>query len=144
MTNDELESNLQHKIIPPPLPSEPRANDTSIASNPHPARKPDAAMSEPTGHQPSLASAIGTVGGGVAGAAIGHSLIGGKLGTAIGVVLGAVAGGVTGDKLAESLARVTGEIDPTMGLKLGANDDPVNLPAHYTWAELQALSKPQL
>jgi phage tail tape-measure protein len=142
MTNNEPESNLQHQIIPPPQPSEPTANDTSIASNPHPARKPDATMSEPTGHPPS-AKTIGAVGGGVAGAAIGHSLIGGKLGTAIGVVLGAIAGGVTADTLAESIDRVTDEIEPTMGLKLGANDAPVNLPAHYTWTELQALSKPQ-
>ena len=113
MTNNEPESNLQHQIIPPPQPSEPTANDTSIASNPHPARKPDATMSEPTGHPPSAKT------------------------------IGAVGGGVAGDKLAESIDLVSYAIEPTMGLKLGANDAPVNLPAHYTWTELQALSKPQ-
>jgi outer membrane lipoprotein SlyB len=93
--------------------------------------------SEEPAQDSSIAKTLGAVGGGVAGAAIGRSLIGGKLGTAIGVVAGAVAGGMTGDKLAD-LA------DPTTGWQLGSNDDVVNLPAHYTWAELQALSKSQV
>ena len=86
-------------------------------------------------HQhPSIATKIAAVGGGVAGAAIGHSLIGGKLGTAIGLVAGAIAGGVSGDKIAEFA-------EPTIGAQLGGA--PGDLPAHYSWAELQALSKPQ-
>ena len=95
-------------------------------------------LSQPTEdeHQhPSIATKIGAIGGGVAGATIGHSLIGGKLGTAIGLVAGAVAGGVSGDKIAE-LA------EPTIGVQLG-NEEPGELPAHYSWGELQALSKSQ-
>lgn len=62
--------------------------------------------------------------------------INGKLGTAIGLVAGAVTGSVSGDKIAEFA-------EPTIGSQLGANDAPGDLPAHYSWAELQALSKPQ-
>ncbi|MBD2238054.1 hypothetical protein H6G35_15720 [Aulosira sp. FACHB-113] len=31
----------------------------------------------------------------------------------------------------------------TVGLGLGADDKPIALPRHYSWEELQALSKPQ-
>lgn len=91
--------------------------------------------SEEPAHDASIATTIGTIGGGVAGAVIGHSLIGGKLGTAIGLVAGAVAGSVSGDKIVE-LA------EPTIGMQLG-NEEPGELPAHYSWGELQALSKSQ-
>ena len=128
MTDDERQIN-PHQLTPPPQPSERTAHHTSIG-----------AVGRGIAGAATIALAVG---GGVAGAAIGHSLIGGKLGTAIGVVSGAVVGGVTGDKLAKTDRRITDEIEPTIGVKSGANDAPVNLPAHYTWTELQALSKPQ-
>lgn len=55
----------------------------------------------------------------------------------------AIAGGVAGNKLAEFALEVTEELDPTLGLKLGTNNEPVELLCHYSWEELQALSKPQ-
>lgn len=113
MNNHELPTNLEDVIIPPPQSSEEPAHDAS-----------------------SIATKIGAIGGGVAGAVIGHSLIGGKLGTAIGLVAGAVAGSVSGDKIAEFA-------EPTIGSQLEADDTPGDLPTHYSWAELQALSRPQ-
>ncbi|MBC1329678.1 hypothetical protein GNE06_26985, partial [Trichormus variabilis 9RC] len=35
------------------------------------------------------------------------------------------------------------ELQPTVGLGLGADHKPIELPSHYSWEELQALSKPQ-
>lgn len=81
-----------------------------------------------------LATGLGVVGGGFAGAALGRS-IGGKMGAAI--------GGLAANKLAEYVEEFTEELEPTVGLGLGANHKPIELPSHYTWEELQALSKPQ-
>jgi outer membrane lipoprotein SlyB len=80
----------------------------------------------------------------VAEAALGRCIIGGKIGAAIGGVAGAIAGGLAGNKLAEFAVEVTEELNPTVGLKLGTNNEPVELPRHYSWEELQALSKPQI
>ena len=90
-----------------------------------------------------IATGIGAVGGGAAGAALGRSIIGGKMGAAIGGIAGAIAGAVAGNKLAEFTEEATEELNPNVGLKLAANNKPVELPRHYTWEELQALSKPQ-
>ncbi|MBP5975629.1 glycine zipper 2TM domain-containing protein [Brasilonema sp. CT11] len=90
------------------------------------------------------ARGIGAVGGGAAGAALGRSIIGGKMGAAIGGIAGAIAGGLAGNKLAELTEEATEELNPNVELKLGANNKPVELPRHYTWEELQALSKPQV
>ncbi|MBV9385281.1 MAG: glycine zipper 2TM domain-containing protein [Chroococcidiopsidaceae cyanobacterium CP_BM_ER_R8_30] len=82
-----------------------------------------------------LATGLGAVGGGAVGAAIGRS-ISGKAGAAIGAVAGAVVGGLAG----QELAQVVG---PELELGIGADDKPIELPSHYSWEELQALSKPQ-
>ncbi|AVH65753.1 MULTISPECIES: hypothetical protein [Nostoc cyanobionts] len=89
-----------------------------------------------------IATSLGAVGGGAAGAALGHS-IGGKVGAAIAGVAGAIVGGVAGNQLAGYTEEFIEELQPTIGLRLGANDKPIELPRHYTWEELQALSKPQ-
>ena len=89
-----------------------------------------------------IATGLGAAGGGVVGAALGRS-IGGKLGAAIGGVAGAITGGVAGNQLAEYVEDFTEELQPTVGLGLGADRKPIELPRHYTWSELQALSKPQ-
>ncbi|HEY9604409.1 MAG TPA: glycine zipper domain-containing protein [Allocoleopsis sp.] len=87
-----------------------------------------------------LATGLGAVGGGAAGAAIGDS-VGGKLGAAVGSVAGAIAGGILGNKVAEIATEAIAELQPSLGV--GANNKPVELPRHYSWEELQALSKPQ-
>jgi outer membrane lipoprotein SlyB len=89
-----------------------------------------------------LATGLGAAGGGVTGAAVGKSL-GGKVGATVGGVAGAIAGGLAGNKLAELGEEVFEEINPTYSLGLGANNKPVELPRHYSWEELQALSKSQ-
>ncbi len=89
-----------------------------------------------------IATGLGAVGGGVIGAALGRSFDK-KLGTAIGGVVGAIAGGIAGNAVAETSEAVIDEVRPTMGLGLGADNKPIELPKHYSWEELQALSKPQ-
>ena len=91
-------------------------------------------------HSHPLATGLGAVGGGAAGAAIGDS-VGGKIGAAVGSVAGVIAGGILGNKVAGIAQEVIEEIQPTLGL--GADTKPVELPRHYSWEELQALSKPQ-
>ncbi|MEH2268785.1 MAG: hypothetical protein V7K68_10180 [Nostoc sp.] len=120
MTNDERQITPQQQ---PQIPSQP--DDLAATDSPHP-----------------LATSLGAVGGGVVGAALGRS-IGGKVGAAIGVVAGAITGGVAAQKLAESAGEFIEELQPTITLGLGANHKPIELPNHYSWEELQALSKPQ-
>ena len=91
-------------------------------------------------HSHPLATGLGAVGGGAAGAAIGDS-VGGKLGAAVGSVAGAIAGGILGNKVAEITQEAIVELQPSLGL--GADTKLVELPRHYSWEELQALSKPQ-
>ena len=89
-----------------------------------------------------IATGLGAVSGGVIGAALGRSFDK-KLGTAIGGVVGAIAGGIAGNVVAETGEAVLDEVRPTLGLGLGADNKPIELPKHYSWEELQALSKPQ-
>ncbi|MBD2415207.1 hypothetical protein FACHB389_26120 [Nostoc calcicola FACHB-389] len=89
-----------------------------------------------------IATGLGAVGGGIAGAALGRS-IGGKVGAAIGGVAGAIALGVAANELAGYTEQFIEELQPTVGLGLGADRKPIELPSHYSWEELQALSKPQ-
>lgn len=89
-----------------------------------------------------VTTSLGAVGGGVVGAALGRSIIGGKVGAAIGGVTGAIAGGIAANKVAEFTEEAVNIIEPS-GLGFGANDKPIELPRHYTWEELQELSKPQ-
>lgn len=95
-----------------------------------------------TSHAHPILTGLGAVGGGVAGAAVGRSIIGGNVGAAIGGVTGAIAGGIAGNTVAEFAQEAIEEIQPALGMGLGANDKPIELPRHYTWGELQALSKP--
>ncbi|MHC0061356.1 hypothetical protein ACWATR_00295 [Nostoc sp. UIC 10890] len=89
-----------------------------------------------------IATGLGAAGGGIAGAALGRSM-GGKIGAAIGGVAGAIAGGVAANKLVGYTEQFIEELQPTVGLGLGADHKPIELPSHYSWEELQALSKPQ-
>lgn len=118
-TNDERQITPQQQ---PQIQSQP---DNLEANSPHP-----------------LATSVGAVGGGVAGAALGSS-IGGKLGAAIGGIAGAITGGVAANKLVGYAEELITELQPTIGLGLGANHKPIELLPHYSWEELQALSKPQ-
>lgn len=87
-----------------------------------------------------IAIGLGAAGGGIVGSALGRS-IGGKVGGAIGGVAGAIAGGFAGNKLAGYAEEFIEELQPTISLGLGADDKPIELPRHYSWEELQALSK---
>ncbi len=91
-------------------------------------------------HSHPLATGLGAVCGGAAGAAIGDS-VGGKLGAAVGSVAGAIAGGILGNKVAGIAQEAIAELQPSLGL--GSDTKPVELPRHYSWEELQALSTPQ-
>ena len=87
-----------------------------------------------------IATGLGAIGGSVAGAAIGDS-VGGKIGATVGSVAGAIAGGILGNKVAGIATEAIEELQPSLGV--GADNKPVELPRHYSWEELQALSKPQ-
>ena len=86
-----------------------------------------------------LETGIGAVGGGVAGAAIGSKLIGGKTGAVVGAIAGAVVGGAVGDVVGEDLEQLEQKAMEIFGEAQGENE----ILAHYSWSELQALSKPQ-
>ncbi|RCJ37967.1 hypothetical protein A6770_40005 [Nostoc minutum NIES-26] len=118
MTNDERQITPQQQSQ-----IQPQQNDSTSKSHP-------------------LATGLGAVGGGVAGAALGRS-IAGKVGATLGGVAGAITGGVAGNKLAEYAEEFIEELQPTVGLGLGADNKPIELPRHYSWEELKALSKPQ-
>lgn len=85
-----------------------------------------------------IATGLGVTSGGIAGAALGN-VFGGKVGAAVGGVAGAIAGSIAGNALAEFAEAVIEETSPTLGL--GADTKPVELLRHYSWDELQALSK---
>lgn len=89
-----------------------------------------------------LAKGLGAASGGVTGATLGNS-IGGKVGAAVGGIAGAIAGGVAGKAIAEFTEDLLQETSPSLSLGLGADTKDVELPAHYSWEELQALSQPQ-
>jgi outer membrane lipoprotein SlyB len=97
----------------------------------------DHSTSEPNQTHP-VAAGLGAASGGIAGAAIGKSMAG-QGGAVVGGVVGAIAGKLAG----ETFADLAGEVKETLGLGLGADDKEVELPPHYSWEELQALSKPQ-
>ncbi len=124
-------------------------NQTSLetSSNSHPpdleAQNQNPTSPETSSIAHSIATGLGAAGGGIAGAALGRS-IGGKVGAAIGGVAGAITGGVAGNQLAGYAEEFIEELQPTAGLGLGADHKPIELPSHYCWEELQALSKPQV
>jgi outer membrane lipoprotein SlyB len=89
-----------------------------------------------------IAKGIGAIGGGVAGAAIGKS-VAGKVGAAVGGIAGAIAGNRAGDAIAEFTEELLRETSPSLSLGLGADTKAIELPAHYSWEELKALSKPR-
>jgi outer membrane lipoprotein SlyB len=95
----------------------------------------DQPNSEPN---PSVTSKVGAAGGAITGAALGKSVAG-----RLGAVVGGIAGAVAGSKAAGSITNFAKEANETLGLELGADHKEVELPAHYSWEELQSLSKPQ-
>ncbi|WP_319422616.1 glycine zipper 2TM domain-containing protein [Pleurocapsa sp. FMAR1] len=86
-----------------------------------------------------LETGIGAVGGGVAGAAIGSKLIGGKTGAVVGAIAGAVVGGAMSDVVGEDLEQLEQKAMEVLGEAQGENE----ILAHYSWEQLQALSRPQ-
>ena len=85
-----------------------------------------------------LGGSIGAVSGGVVGAVVG-SAIGGKSAGVMGAVVGAIAGDLLGDATADDLIA----LEQRAAEVLGEAPEEDELPAHYSWEQLQALSKPQ-
>ncbi len=85
-----------------------------------------------------LTTGLGAAAGGIGGAAIGKSVAG-----RVGALIGGVAGALAGSRAGEVLADFAQEANDSLRLGWGANDKAVELPQHYSWEELQALSKPQ-
>ncbi|SRR5579883_1589913 len=108
-------------------------------NEPDRATEPASDVYKPTGSHP-IAQGVGATGGGVAGAAIGHS-IGGKVGAVVGGVAGVIAGGMAGETIAEVADELLQETKPSLGLSADAK--AIELPDHYSWEELQALSQLQ-
>ncbi len=109
-----------------------REQDQSTESVQHPSQSA-------TNHP--IATGVGATGGGVAGAAIGKAITG-NVGAAVGGVAGAIAGGVAGNAIAKLTEELIDETKPSLSLGLGADSKEIELPTHYSWEELQALSKP--
>lgn len=102
-----------------------------------PLTEPQPDDSLPTKSHP-LATGLGAAGGGIAGAALGKSVAG-----KVGAVVGGVAGAIAGSFAAESLVDLAEDANESLGLGLNADTKEIELPPHYSWEELQALSKPQ-
>ena len=85
-----------------------------------------------------LETGLGAAGGGVAGAAIGKTL-GGNKDAVVGAIAGAVAGGIVGEVVADDLKAEEKRVAETLGFAHGEDE----ISAHYSWEDLQALSKPQ-
>jgi outer membrane lipoprotein SlyB len=113
----------------------------NFANQPNPEQNaPQQAKSHQ--HHP-VAEELGAVGGGIAGAAIGKS-VKGNVGAVVGGIAGAIAGGAVANSAANFTDELLQETQPSLSLGMGADNKPVDLPRHYSWEELQALSKPQL
>jgi outer membrane lipoprotein SlyB len=98
----------------------------------------DLSADQPTSDvKPSTSSKVGAAGGAIAGAALGRSVAG-----RLGAVVGGIAGAIAGSKAASPITNFAKEANDTLGLEIGA-DREVEVPPHYSWEELQALSKPQ-
>lgn len=90
-----------------------------------------------------LAIGIGAAGGGAIGATIGTA-VGGKKTGIVGAVAGAVTGALIGDAVAEDLiVEDLIALEQRAAEALGEAPSEHELPDHYSWQQLQALSKPQ-
>ncbi|ADI66298.1 hypothetical protein [Trichormus azollae] len=78
-----------------------------------------------------FATSLGAVDSGIARVTLGLS-ISGKEGATTGGVTGAIFGGVASNKLAESTQEFTEELQPKIGLELGAHNKTIELPPHYS------------
>lgn len=89
-------------------------------------------------HRHAVEAGVGAASGGLVGAFVG-SAMGGKRGGLLGAIAGALAGGIAGETLGDDLIALEQQAAEVLGEAAGENE----LPAHYTWEQLQALSKPQ-
>ncbi|MGB7414422.1 MAG: glycine zipper domain-containing protein [Thermosynechococcaceae cyanobacterium] len=85
-----------------------------------------------------LKTGLGAAAGGVTGSLLGRA-VGGKRGGMMGAIAGAVAGGLVGDAVADNLVALEQQAAEMLGEAPGEDE----LPAHYSWEQLQTLSKPQ-
>ena len=121
-------SSEQPKVEPLPI--------KDMQADPQPDQE-IAAPSTRSEHDP-VKTAIGAVSGGVVGALVGRG-VAGKGGGAVGALAGAVVGGLLGDTVADDLVALEQKTAEVLGEAPGEDE----LPAHYSWEQLQALSKPQ-
>lgn len=111
--------------------SEDQTNPQSRKAQPNSPETTDSSKHHPK------AAAISAVGGGVAGAAVGRA-IGGKTGAVVGAASGAIAGGLLGDAVAEDVKALEQKAMEALGIE----SYDAEVPAHYSWEELQTRSKP--
>jgi outer membrane lipoprotein SlyB len=113
-------------------------SESSSEKLPHERTPSDTHPSAPSSKHHPLAAGIGAATGGVAGAAVGRA-VGGHPGSLVGAIAGAVTGGMVGNTMTDDLKAIEHEVAETLGE--AAHED--ELPAHYSWEQLQALSRPQ-
>lgn len=105
---------------------------SSNSPSEHDEQQPDSPEHHPIGT--SISAAAGGVVGGLVGSAVG-----GKQGGVWGALAGAVVGGLAGDTVSADLIALEQQASELLGEAPGEDE----LPAHYSWDELQALSKSQ-
>ncbi len=112
-----------------------QSNDDQIMAN---GAKPDSDGAQRSQSSHTLETGIGAVSGGVVGGVIGSAIAGRK-----GGVVGAIAGAVTVGVLADANSDELKALEQQAAELLGEAPSEKELPAHYSWEQLQALSKPQ-
>lgn len=93
-------------------------------------------LSDATRH--TVEAGIGAASGGAIGAIAG-SAIAGKKGGLVGGLVGAIAGALVGETVGDDLIALEQQAAEVLG-EAATESEP---PAHYTWEQLQQLSKPQ-
>ncbi len=113
------------------------SNEQSFENDPQPNEESSPGLSAQSKRH-LLEASISAVSGGVAGALIGRAA-GGKQAGIVGAVAGAVTGALIGDAVGDDLLA----LEQRAAEALGEAPEEDELPAHYSWKQLQALSKPQ-
>lgn len=106
----------------------------SLAAFEGDADRRDAAATQ---HRHAVEAGVGATSGGLVGAFVG-SAVGGKRGGLLGAIAGALAGGIAGETLGDDLIALEQQAAEVLGEAADENE----LPTHYNWEQLQALSKP--
>lgn len=103
-----------------------------------PLQTVEGATEEDKSQRHALEAGVGAAGGGLVGALVGGA-VGGKKGALLGTLAGAIAGGIAGETYGDDLIALEQQAAEVLGEASGEG----RIPAHYTWEQLQQLSKPQ-